>query len=65
MKRLSFHVEIDQPEGTSVQEVKEYIECALESWCKSYRPPGSEDEYDEGDPLFDIGETVLVKRAKP
>lgn len=61
-KKLQFLVEIAQPEGASVADVKAYVEDAVSTWCGSLCPPGGYDECDPGDPLWGIGRTVKVKR---
>lgn len=65
MPRAQFLVTVDAPSDVSIKEVRLYIRDAVEGMCKSLRPPGTYDVYDEGDPLYFIGDNVRVRRATP
>lgn len=52
-KRLKFVVEIDQPEGATVANVRWYIDDAVGSWCDQLGPD---------DPLRDVVRTAKVTR---
>jgi hypothetical protein len=60
-KRLEFIVSIEQPEGASITEVKNYISEAVSTWSGSLRPPGAYGQHDPGDPLWGTGKTTKVR----
>ena len=55
-----FTVEIGHPDGVTRDALKEYIEEALQNWCKSYEPPGGYEPDSPGHALFNIGNSVKV-----
>jgi len=63
---VRFMVELDQPEGTTVEEVAAYIGDAVATWKGSLRPPGGECPSDPGDPMFHLdADSVVVVYEKP
>lgn len=65
-KQLSFIVKLDRPSDATITEIKGYIFDAVASWKGSYRPPGSIDDNDPGDPMFSLNEdSIKVSRYVP
>jgi hypothetical protein len=63
--KVSFVVSLDVPEGSSVTDVKDYIEDAVRTWCGSLRSAGGYGEDDPGDPMFYLDkDSVKVRRMR-
>lgn len=52
-------VDVELPDNINRMSMKEYINDAIKTMCKSYRPPGSYDSQDPGDPLFNIDASTV------
>lgn len=62
-KRVEFMVSLVPPDGATPSMLREYIEDAVGTWCKSFKPPGADPEDPEGNPLFDLDrDTIRVSR---
>jgi hypothetical protein len=64
-KILTFTVEIEQPAGAAVVDVRAYIEDAVKTWAGSLHPPGVYGPHDHGDPMWRLKrESVKVRRLR-
>lgn len=63
-RRLSFRVSLLLPDGATVQDVKDYVEAAVQDWSGQFRPPGGYGPDDPGDPLWRIGDTARVTKLR-
>lgn len=65
VKRVEFLTSFDLPSGVTVDRARQYVTEAVGDWCKSLRPPMTEDDDDEGDPLFHLdASSIKVRRYK-
>lgn len=65
-KPVKFVVSLLPPDGATIRDVQAYICDAVASWHGSYRPPGSYDDNDPGDPMFLLNEgTIKVTKYAP
>lgn len=64
-KRVEFRVSFLLPEGALVRDAKAYVIDAVHTMNGCYRPPGSYDDNDPGDPMWGLErESIEVKVAR-
>lgn len=62
--RRNFLVKLDVPKGASIDDCIEYIHDAVYTYRGSLRPPGSYDDNDPGDLMWDLNsKTIEVMKA--
>lgn len=65
-RKVKFIVSLVRPDEATIAETQAYICDAIASWKGSYRPPGSINDNDPGDPMFSLNEdTIKVTRYAP
>jgi hypothetical protein len=68
-RRVAFRVEFDLPYNATIKDARAYLDDAVGSMYGSYRPPGTYDETDPGDPFWAFDPDTLkitqIKEPKP
>lgn len=50
--RYAFQVSVDLPDGVTIEEMRQYIEEAVSTWCGSFDA--------QNDPLFDLNRHTIA-----
>lgn len=62
---VKFTVSLPLPPGATVRDAQDYVFEAVRTWRGSLRPPGSYDDADPGDPMWELDEdAVKVTRQR-
>ena len=61
-RMVMFTVSFPLPPDATARDARDYVRDAVTSYCHGCRPPGSYDDTDPGDPMFDLDpDAVQVK----